>query len=126
MVDTLTPWTDKRKPSPGDNALRDDGRICRVKGYVKLMAVSPTSSGVTPRMGPLGAAELPPTQAGILLDYPPVLMECGEKVGPIIISMCVFWPSVASDPVTCPKCEKAINEAKNQSSRSAPVRLGGR
>ena len=104
---SLTPWTDRRKPSPGDTVLREDGRVCRVKGYASLMAKNPTSNGPTPRMGALGAAELPPTQAGMLLDYPPVVSVCGEEIPPRMVSMCVFWPTVIPAPLSCTKCMEA-------------------
>lgn len=98
------PWTDRRKPSPGDRVLREDGRVCIAKGYKKLMAVHPTSKTGGIRMGGLGTHELPPTQAGMVADYPPVMMICGDEVPPRIISMNVFWPSVVDGPATCVRC----------------------
>lgn len=102
---TRTTWTDVRKPSPGDAIWRDDDRVCRVKGYKALAPYNPSSKGGQGiRMGSLGAAELPPTPAGDLLDYPPVITECGEEIPPRIVSMNVFWPAVSQDALTCLKC----------------------
>lgn len=101
-------WSDVRKPSTGGNINREDGRVCRVKGYKPLVAVNPTSkTGNLIRRGPLGEAELPGTQAGMRMDYPPVLTMCGEEIPPRIVSLTVYWPATTTDAVTCPKCQGA-------------------
>lgn len=107
------PWTENRKPSSGDLLLREDGRICRVKGY-KLPRLrraaedgsNPRQSGVAPNL-----QDLPPTTAGSLIDYMPVVTLCGEEVPPKIVSMCVFWPTVILDSNQAPTCSGCLTPA---------------
>lgn len=101
-------WSPNRAPSTGDNIDREDGRVCRVKRYIPIAPLNPTSRGGTPRYGPLGALSLPPTQVGKVNENPPVETFCGEVLPPRIISMTIWWPQVSVKQMSCEACQQGL------------------
>jgi hypothetical protein len=99
------PWTENLNPQLGGVILREDGRQCMVEKFGYIMVRNPSQYSGNFRIGPVGAADLPPTAAGPRHLFPPVITYCKDTIPPRIVSSSVYWPtSIYDGKVTCDAC----------------------